>query len=619
MGDTAILGLSFDFHDAAAALLMDGRVVGAAEQERFSRLKHDASIPAGVIDWLVSEFGIVGNDLTTVAIAGKPLTTLERVVGGFAAAGPRSLVALDQALSVWGRSKLWAPLRIERELARSNIDMPTVMYVEHHLSHAASAFYPSPFERSAIMTFDGVGEWATSSLGVGAGSDVELLKTIRYPDSLGLFYSAMTAACGFDVNDGESKLMGLAPYGSASFSAAMREHLIEEFPDGSVALNQRYFRFRAGEQMLHPRAWRILGGPPRPRHEPPGRREADIARSTQEILESVLLAAARHLHLVTGERNLCMAGGVALNCVANRALAEQSPFEDVWVQPACGDSGGAIGAALWAHHGVGGEHRTCRQPDSMQGGLLGPAYETDQVVEWLQRLGVAMHVCADLDELCRRVAESLASGLVVGWFQGRMEFGLRALGSRSILADPRDGSAIHRINGQMKRRESFRPFAPAVIEEDADRWFSLDHPGARNLARYMLGTAQVRDAKVGGAIDDGGVRDEGLLPSLGTTGSLIEACTHVDGTARVQVVSKELNPRFHRLLSQFGEMTGVPVLLNTSFNVGGEPIVRTPADALRSASGAGLDLLVIGDIVIDLIAERAATKGSSFQALEGVH
>jgi carbamoyltransferase len=482
-------------------------------------------------------------------------------------------------------------LRLERSLRAIGRSMPTLTYAEHHAAHAASAFYPSPFEHAAVLTFDGVGEWATTTIGRGGPGGLELLAEIRYPDSLGLLYSAVTAHCGFEVNDGEAKLMGLAPYGRPRYERVLRERVIELRPDGSFRLDRRLFDFDATDRMFRPSVAELFDGPPRSPDAPLGEREADLACSIQRVLDDAVLGVAASAAERTGETRACLAGGVALNCVTNARLLERGPFTEVWIQPAAGDAGGALGAALWHHHDVasGGRAAPGAGGDRMAGAALGPSFDDEEVRGWLARIGVDAHdgEPADLDDA---VVTALLDGAIVGWFQGPMEFGPRALGNRSILADPRRRDAVTRINAAVKRREGFRPLAPAVLAERADELFELAGPSP-----YMLLTAPVRGARPG-ALDPW---DPDLGAVLAAVDSPLPACTHVDGSARVQTVDAERFGRFHALLSRFAARSGCPALVNTSFNRAGEPVVATPADALRCAVDSGLDALVIGGLWID--------------------
>lgn len=584
-----VLGISGDFHDAAAALVVDGRVVAAAEEERFTRQKHDPSLPRHALAWCLEEAGIVPGFLGTVAFYEKPLTAYERVLATAARVGVRAHRTLPATIATWSRSKLWVPLRIERELRRAGHPMPRLVFAEHHQSHAAAAFYPSPFESAAILTIDGVGEWATATIGWGRGNRIEVLRQMDFPDSVGLLYSAITALCGFDVNDGESKLMGLAPYGQPAYLDVLRQQVVDVEGDGSIRIDQRWFTYRSGRTMCHPRLYDLLGGPPLAPGQPLGQREADLARSIQELVEDVVLKMAAHAQALTGERRVVLAGGVALNCVANDRLRRDGPFDDVWVQPAAGDGGSALGAALWAWHQLDDHPREVVLPDAMSGAFLGPSYAADEVADWLTEEGVAFTRPAP-DALDREVAEALAGGSIVGWFCGRMEFGPRALGHRSILADPRNPAMTARLNQAVKRREGFRPFAPAVLAEEADAWFDLDRPSP-----YMLFTSRVQPARRRSGDAAAGAS---FAEQLAADRSEIAAATHIDQSARVQTVDAGRNPDLHRLLRAFQDVTGCPVLLNTSFNGRDEPIVRTPADALRCFRATDLDLLVLEGCVI---------------------
>lgn len=606
---SVLLGISADYHDAAACLVIDGTIVAAAEEERFTRRKHDPSLPRNAMRWCLEHGGIRPGELDAVAFYAKPLTTYERILVSHAKAGPRAFVALTRAIGTWMGTKLWTDYRIEEALEPLGHRCVPVAYAEHHASHAASAFYPSPFEEAAVITADGVGEWTTGSIAHGRGDALNLLVEQRYPDSLGLFYSAMTAHCGFSVNDGEYKLMGLAPYGQPRYVDTLRDHVIKVHEDGSVRLDLRAFSFIAGRRMGSRRMDELIDGPPRHGDDPLGQREADIACSAQVIVEDAVLAMAQRAHDLTGSTRACLAGGVALNCVATMALVERGPFSDVWTQPAAGDAGGAIGAALWLHHSVDRRPRRVDVgTDAMGGSALGPSYSAEEVVEWLDASGIEHARPADHPGLCQLVAEALADGHLVGWFDGPMEFGPRALGHRSILADPRDAAVVHRLNDRVKRREGFRPFAPSVLVEHVGDWFD----GAGEWP-YMTVTARLanhRRRPAAPAVDDS------FAARLGQERSEVPACTHIDGTARVHTVDRHRNPRFHELLQAFEARTRCPVLLNTSFNGPGEPIVCTPAQALATALGCGLDVLVVEGCVVRTRSlthdpERTATAGAS--------
>ncbi len=579
-----ILGLSCFYHDAAACLVQDGQIVAAAQEERFTRIKHDASFPTHAAAYCLREGGITVADLGAVAFYDKPFLTFERLLETYLAFAPRGLASFIKAMPVWLKKKLWTPDVIARELGtdKEPFDGP-ILFTEHHESHAASAFFPSPFERAAVLTADGVGEWATTSFGVGEGNRIRLLGEQHFPHSLGLLYSAFTYFCGFRVNSGEYKLMGLAPYGEPRYAAAIRRELIDLKPDGSFRLNMDYFTYPVRLTMTGRRFAELFDGPRREPEGPITQREMDLARSVQMVTEEVMLTLARHVHRETGETNLCLAGGVALNCVANGRLLREGPFEHLWIQPAAGDAGGALGAALAAWHEWADKPRTPQPSDAMQGSYLGLSFSPDEIAAVLEREGIPYEQLDDEDALTQRTAALLAEGYTIGWFQGRMEFGPRALGHRSILADPRGRDVQRTVNLKIKFRESFRPFAPSILAERAAEVFDL---GAESP--YMLLVAPVRDAVTGG---------EGL-DRRRHINSPVPAVTHVDGSARVQTVTAERNPLFHRLLRAFEAETGCPVLVNTSFNVRGEPIVGTPDDALRVFRRTHLDALVLGPYLV---------------------
>lgn len=580
-----VLGLSCFYHDAAAALVRDGRIVAAAQEERFTRVKHDARFPEHAVAFCLAEAGITVDQLDAVAFYDKPFLTFERLLETYLAFAPSGLPSFIKAMPVWLKQKLWTPDVISKRLGFEG----PVLFTEHHESHAASAFFPSPFERAAVLTADGVGEWATTSWGVGEGDRLDLRQEIHFPHSLGLLYSAFTYFCGFRVNSGEYKLMGLAPYGEPRYVDVIREHLIDLREDGSFRLNTDYFTFPSGLTMTGRRFARLFGGPARRAEAPITQRELDLARSVQVVTEEAVLRLARHVHAETGLPDLCLAGGVALNCVANGRLLREGPFERIWIQPAAGDAGGALGAALLAYHA---HHPRAPDPaDAMQGGYLGPVYSDDEIAAFLDAEGIPYDRLADEAALCDRTAELLAEGQTVGWFQGRAEFGPRALGHRSILADPRGRDVWKRVNLQIKFRESFRPFAPSVLAERADEVFDLSQTSSGQAAEspYMLLVAPVRDA--------GEAEGKGL-DKRHHVDSTVPAVTHVDGSARVQTVTEARSPRYYRLLRAFEARTGCPVLVNTSFNVRGEPIVGSPADALRCFRNTHLDALVLGSFVV---------------------
>ncbi len=565
--------------------MRDGVLVAAAQEERFTRRKHDASFPRHAITYCLEVGGIQGKDLDAVAYYDKPFLTFERLLETYVGYAPKGLPSFLKAMPLWLKKKLWIPEQIRKELGYEGM----LVFPEHHESHAASAFFPSPFDRAAVITTDGVGEWATTTYGMGEGAVLRLMAEIHFPHSLGLLYSAVTAFCGFRVNSGEYKLMGLAPYGEPAYAGVIRDELIDLKADGSYRLNMDYFTYPAGLRMTGRRFARLFGGSARQPETALTQREMNLASSIQLIIEEAVITLARHVKRVTGARNLCMAGGVALNCVANGKLMRSGLFDRLWIQPAAGDAGGAVGAAFMAWHMAHKQRRSPRQPDAMHGSYLGPAYSDEEIAAMLEARCVS-HEKLDEDELCKRVAGLLAEGKVVGWFQGRMEFGPRALGARSILADPRGRDMQHQLNLKVKFRESFRPFAPSVPAEAAKAYFDIDV-----VSPYMLLVVGVRYASCSG---------EGL-DRLRHIRSPVPAVTHIDGSARVHTVDVSVNPRFWRLLRVFESMTDCPVLVNTSFNVRGEPIVCTPSDAYRCFMRTHLDALAIGPYLVQK-AERPA-------------
>jgi carbamoyltransferase len=589
-----VLGVSALYHDAAAAIVRDGEVLAAAQQERFSRHKHDATFPADAIAFCLEEAGGPdGPELDAVVYYDKPLTTFVRVLRTYASLGPRGIRTFPAAMAEWGRRKLWISYEIERTLRALGRRRTRVVFAEHHVSHAAAAFYPSPFDEAAILTMDGVGEWATSTIGVGRGRRVELRRELRFPDSLGLLYSAFTYHCGFRVNSGEYKLMGLAPFGDPAFVDQILDDVVDLAADGSLRLNLRYFDYLAGRKMTNQRFSERFGGPPRDPDAPITQRECDLARSIQHVVEEVVLRMARTAREDTGLKRLVLAGGVALNCVANGRLQREGIFEELWVQPAAGDAGSALGAALWGYHDLLEQPRTPDPDDSMRGSCLGPAYAADDVAAELEAAGRPFERIADDGARARRVAQLLEDGAVVAVCTGRMEFGPRALGNRSILADARDPQMQRTLNQKVKKREGFRPFAPAVLAEKASEWFELDAPSP-----YMTLVANVHPDRLVG--DEGEDDPEGdLATRLARRRSSIPAVTHVDGSARIQTVTAGRAPELHRILTAFAERTGCPVLINTSFNVRGEPIVCTPEDAYRCFMTTDIDWLVVEDCLLD--------------------
>jgi len=589
-----ILGLSALYHDSAAALLVDGKIIAAAQEERFTRKKHDASLPIHAIRDCLDQAGLTPADLDVVAFYEKPFLKFERLLETYAAMAPRGFSSFRTAMPLWIKDKLFQKdvlLKLLKSLDEDVDWTDKLIFSEHHLSHAASAFYPSPFESAAVLTMDGVGEWTTTSLAMGNGADLEIHKEIHFPHSLGLLYSAFTYYTGFKVNSGEYKVMGLAPYGRPKFRDEILEHLIDLKDDGSFRLDLKYFDFATGLTMTNARFDDIFGGPPRQPEAPLSQRDMDLAASVQAVTEDAVLRLARALRAETDAENLCLAGGVALNCVANGKILSEGIFDKIWIQPAAGDAGGALGAALVAHHlHCNGPRPQPAQRDSMAGSYLGPSFAQNDIETRLSAAGARFEVCAE-DEVVEQTAQALADNKAVGWFQGRMEFGPRALGARSILGNPADPDAQKTINLKVKFRESFRPFAPAVLAEDVSDWFDLEGDSP-----YMLVVAPVENDHCLplGRLD----KERRGVDRVNAVRSTIPAVTHVDYSARVQTVHPDTNPLFHKLISEFKAKTGVPILINTSFNVRGEPIVCTPEDAFRCFMATGLDLLVIGNCVL---------------------
>lgn len=610
---TAILGISCYYHDSAACLVVDGEIVAAAQEERFSRKKHDAGFPSGAVAYCLAEGGISSRDgapgLDYVAFYDKPLLKFHRILETYLAVVPKGLRSYVQAVPLWLREKLWIPPRIQEALEEHGItwgggndgDGPEILFTEHHESHAASAFYPSPFESAAVLTLDGVGEWATTTVGVGDGDRLDLLHEIAFPHSLGLLYSAFTYFTGFRVNSGEYKLMGLAPYGEPRYADLIREHLVDLRDDGSFRLDQRYFGYIDSLRMTNRRFAELFGGPPRRPETPITQRERDLARSVQEVTEEAVLGLARFARRETGRRHLCLAGGVALNCVANGKLLRAGIFDDLWIQPAAGDAGGALGAALAVWHNALGNPRRVAAPvgtpgaaggrrDAMAGAYLGPAFPEDETRAWLDARGYPYRELGP-DERPVEIARLVAEENVVGLFQGRMEFGPRALGNRSIIGDARSPRMQSVMNLKIKYRESFRPFAPSVLGEEAAEWFDLDPGNPDAASPYMLLVAPVAaDKRLPERGDEAGLN---LQEWVNRPRSEIPAVTHVDHSARVQTVHADTNPEYHAVIREFHRRTGCPVIVNTSFNVRGEPIVCTPEDAYRCFMRTEMDYLVL--------------------------
>jgi carbamoyltransferase len=594
---TAIVGISAFYHDAAAALIVDGEVVAAAEEERFSRQKHDSGFPSRALESCLRQAGLAPRDIDYVGFYDKPVLKFDRLLETYLAFAPRGFRSFSQAVPLWLRQKLHLKRELDRGLGGAF--HRRYVFTHHHESHAASAFFPSPFETAAILTLDGVGEWATASMGVGRGNRIELTHELRFPHSVGLLYSAFTYFTGFKVNSDEYKLMGLAPYGEPVYADLLLEKVVDMHADGSIRLDLSYFDYCSGLRMTSRRMDALFGGPPRRPEAPITKREMDIAASVQKVTEEVVLRAAQALYRRTGERRICLAGGVALNCVANGRLLREGPFEDVWVQPAAGDAGGALGVALFLWHQLLGKPRTPAAHDAMQGALLGPRFADDDIRSFLDRTGIRYERFADDAALVERVAGALESGQVVGWFQGRMEFGPRALGSRSILADARNPAMQSIVNQKVKYREGFRPFAPAVLQEHVQDWFAT-RPGEESP--YMLLVSPVHTSRRL-ALAEEEARAEGLA-KLHLRRSVIPAVTHVDQSARIQTVDAERHGLYRLLLEAFHRRTGCPVLVNTSFNLGWEPIVCTPEEAYATFMSSQIDLLCLGHQVIEKRAQR---------------
>ncbi len=588
---TRILGISAFYHDSAAALVVDGRIVAAAQEERFTRKKHDASFPRHAIDYCLREGGLTADQLDYVGFYDKPLLMFERLLETYLAVAPAGFRSFLKGLPVWLKQKL----NMRRELSHGLGGRYKKRYVftEHHESHAASAFFPSPFEQAALLTVDGVGEWATATFGRGEGNRITLLGELHFPHSLGLLYSAFTYFCGFRVNSGEYKLMGLAPYGKPKYRDVILERLIDLREDGSFRMDMSYFNYCQGLTMTSRRFERLFGGPPRRPESPLTEREMDLAASIQVVTEEIMLRMARHVHQQTGLDRLCLAGGVALNCVANGRILREGPFQDIWIQPAAGDAGGALGVALFIWHQLLGKPRMAQPLSQQVGSYLGPRFSEAEIQQFLNRTGARYRFVEDEDELCDYVASLIAQEKVVGWMQGRMEFGPRALGARSILGDARSSKMQSVMNLKIKFRESFRPFAPSVLQERADEFFEM---GPRGQSPYMLLVAPVRHEKRR-PLNGTEVALKGI-DKLKALRSEVPAITHVDYSARVQTVDADRHARYYRLLKKFEQKTGSPVIINTSFNVRGEPIVCSPEHAYRCFTATNMDVLVLERFVL---------------------
>ena len=582
-----ILGISSYYHDSAACLLKDGEIIAAAQEERFTRKKHDQNFPSNAIKYCLSEAGINSSELNIVAFYDKPFLKFERILETYLAFAPRGLSSFLKAIPLWIKKKLWIKELIKEELNYSG----TILFPEHHASHAASAFYASPFQDAAFLTMDGVGEWATTSYGIGNGNKMEMLADIKFPHSLGLLYSAITYYTGFRVNSGEYKVMGLAPYGEPKYKDLIYKHLIDVKDDGSFIMDMSYFNYSVGLTMTNQKFDNLFGGPPREPESELTQKEMDIARSVQEVTEEIVMKMAKHVRKTTKKKYLCLAGGVALNCVSNGKLLRSGLFDDIYIQPAAGDAGGALGCALigWYQH-LGNERHADGKNDFMKGAYLGPEFSNDEIKEYLDKKGYSYQKLEDKD-LPEHIADLIADQKVIGWFQGRMEFGPRALGARTIIGDSRSAETQKTINLKIKYRESFRPFAPSVREENISEYFDIDRPSP-----YMLLVADVHKDKQLKMTKE----QEGYfgLKKLNIARSEIPAVTHVDYSARIQSVSKHTNPRYHEMLTQFNKKYKCAVVVNTSFNVRGEPIVCTPKDAYLCFMRTEMDYLVIENCVL---------------------
>jgi len=605
-----ILGLSAYYHDSAAALVVDGEIIAAAQEERFSRKKHDPGFPINAVSYCLAEAGISLSDVDYVVFYDKPLVKFERLLETYLAYAPRGFRSFVAAMPIWLKDKLFLKTTLKRELAAlgelKEKDLPQLLFSEHHEAHAASAFYPSPYDRAAVMCLDGVGEWATTSVWLGEGNKLTPQWEIDFPHSLGLLYSAFTYYTGFRVNSGEYKLMGLAPYGEPKYVDLILDHLIDLKPDGTYRLDMSYFNYATGLTMTGSKLDKLFGGPPRKPESDLTQKEMDIARSIQEVTEEVVLRLSRTVHKELGVDYLCLAGGVALNCVANGRILREGPFKDIWIQPAAGDAGGALGAALTVWHGYLEKPRQVNnKDDSMRGSYLGRRYTNDEIIAYLDSIDAPYSKLED-EVLMPKLAEVLDSEKVVGWFSGRMEFGPRALGGRSIIGDPRSPKMQSIMNLKIKYRESFRPFAPAVKAESVSDWFEIDRKSP-----YMLIVAPVKEDKRKPMTEE----QEKLfgIEKLNIPRSELPAVTHVDYSARIQTIHQETNPRFHDLISQFESRTGCPVLINTSFNVRGEPIVSSPEDAYRCFMRTEMDYLVMENILLSKEDQPEQMKDDSWK------
>ncbi len=587
-----ILGISAYYHDSAACLVIDGEIKAAAQEERFTRKKHDSRFPSNAIIYSLSEAKIISKEIDYVVFYDKPFLKFERLLETYLAFAPKGFKSFSTSLPIWLKDKLFQKKiiinKLKEVLGTDGDWEEKLLFSEHHLSHAASAFFPSPFNRAAILTMDGVGEWTTTSLAVGKKNEISIYKEIFFPHSIGLLYSAITYYSGFKVNSGEYKVMGLAPYGEPKYANLIKDYLIDIKEDGSFALDMSYFNYCTGLTMTNEKFNALFGGPPRKPESSLTQREMDLASSIQVVVEEIVLKLAKEAAKITGEKNLCLAGGVALNCVANGKLLKEKIFDRIWIQPAAGDAGGALGAALGAYHIMLNQPRKVIDGiDSMKGAYLGPQFNQQEITERLTRCGAIFKLLSD-DEIVEQTAQALANGKVIGWMNGHMEFGPRALGNRSILADPRSPTMQKMLNLKVKYRESFRPFAPSVLIEDVATWFDID-----NESPYMLFVANVvKDKRIKMTVEERALFG---VEKLNIPRSEIPAVTHVDYSARVQTVNKKTNPRYYALIKRFKNLTNCPMIVNTSFNVRGEPIVCTPEDAFKCFIGTELDILVIGN------------------------
>ena len=605
-----ILGISAFYHDSAACIISNGDIIAAAQEERFTRKKHDPSFPVNAIKYCLKEAKIENKDIKNVVFYEKPFLKFERLLETYLSFAPKGFKSFALSLPIWVKEKLFQKSLIIKELNKCLGDKinwnEILLFSEHHLSHAASAFYPSPFEKAAILTLDGVGEWTTSSFGIGNGKNIEIKKEIYFPHSLGLIYSAFTYYIGFKVNSGEYKLMGLAPYGEPKYENLIKEKIIKISDDGSFWLDMSYFNYATGLTMTSPKFHKLFGGDPRKPETNLEQKHMDLAASIQKVTEDIVVKIAKNIAKSTNERNLCLAGGVALNCVANAAIIREKIFDNVWIQPASGDAGGALGAALFAYHVNYNKERKISNQDSMKGSFLGPRFDEDEIEFELKSLNANFKKLPEQD-LLKNVVDGLVKGKAIGWMQGRMEFGPRALGARSIIGDPRIKDMQKQLNLKIKYRESFRPFAPSILRENLNEWFDYNKDSP-----YMLVVADVKKEKRIQMNDE----EKSLfgIDKLNISRSIVPSITHIDYSARIQTVHEDSNTRYHSLISMFYKRTGCPILINTSFNIRGEPIVCNPADAFKCFMGTELDILVIDNFFL-LKEEQNSTKIKNYKEI----